>query len=91
MNAASAVSQEAFEARYLQRPDPWRFAESPYELARYLTILSSLGRRAYATVYEPGCSVGVLTRQLATSRSSQIVVLIGRPSWPGFACGNEGR
>jgi trans-aconitate methyltransferase len=62
----SALSPEAFEARYVGGRDPWAFAKDAYELGRYRTILASLQRSGYETVYEPGCSVGVLTRQLAS-------------------------
>lgn len=65
MNTA-ALTAEAFEARYRGGSDPWCFAKDSYELARYQTLLGSLQRPRYGTVYEPGCSVGVLTRQLAT-------------------------
>ncbi len=61
----AALSAEAFEGRYRGGKDPWGFAKDSYELGRYRTILESLQRPAYETVYEPGCSVGVLTRQLA--------------------------
>jgi SAM-dependent methyltransferase len=71
-NIAHKVSQDAFEARYKKHADPWNFASSSYELRRYQTILSALTRGSYDTVYEPGCSVGVLTEQLA--RLSQHVV-----------------
>jgi SAM-dependent methyltransferase len=62
---AHEVSQDAFEARYQKHDDPWHFASSTYELRRYQTTLSALTRDSYHTVYEPGCSVGVLTERLA--------------------------
>jgi SAM-dependent methyltransferase len=61
----SALSPEAFEARYVGGKDPWAFANDAYEQSRYRTTLASLQRPAYGTVYEPGCSVGVLTQLLA--------------------------
>ena len=64
MNSAT-LSPQAFESRYRLGRDPWSFAQSPYELGRYRTIIASLQRSSYAAAYEPGCSVGVLTRQLA--------------------------
>jgi protein-L-isoaspartate O-methyltransferase len=60
-----AVSQAAFEAKYRRSSDPWQFAASPYEQHRYATILRSLTRARYASAFEPGCSVGVLTAALA--------------------------
>jgi len=65
MSVASALTPEAFEARYAGGRDPWSFAVDPYELGRYRSILASLTRSAYGTVYEPGCSIGVLTQHLA--------------------------
>jgi SAM-dependent methyltransferase len=63
--SVSALSPAAFEARYVGGKDPWSFGKSAYELGRYRAILGSLRRSAYETVYEPGCSIGVLTQQLA--------------------------
>jgi protein-L-isoaspartate O-methyltransferase len=60
-----AVSREAFERRYRLSADPWNFATSEYERTRYQTILAALIRRRYASAFEPGCSIGVLTAELA--------------------------
>jgi predicted TPR repeat methyltransferase len=57
-------SPEAFEARYAADIDPWSFATSPYEDARYQAILGETGTDRFANAYEPACSVGVLTEQL---------------------------
>jgi SAM-dependent methyltransferase len=54
-----------FEALYRRNPDPWDFATSGYERARYAATLESLQRERYATAFEPGCSVGELTALLA--------------------------
>ena len=59
-------SAEFFEAKYQGTVDPWNFAGSPYELDRYRTIMAALCHRRYRRAFEPGCSVGVLTEQLAT-------------------------
>ena len=56
---------EAFEARYRDEEDPWDFAGSPSEQARYDAILDVLGPGPFRSAYEPGCSVGVLTARLA--------------------------
>lgn len=60
-----ATSPEAFEAKYRSSPDPWNFRYSEYEQNRYSSIISSLSRTHYRHAYEPGCSVGELTRMLA--------------------------
>ncbi len=58
-------SPEAFEARYVAEEDPWAFATSQYEDARYRAIIGELGAGRFANAYEPACSVGVLTERLA--------------------------
>jgi SAM-dependent methyltransferase len=62
----NTTTQQFFEQLYQQNPDPWRFGSSSYELQRYETILRALTHRRYRHAFEPGCSVGVLTEQLAT-------------------------
>jgi SAM-dependent methyltransferase len=81
MNAdlARKVSKHDFEARYCQKSDPWDFATSAYELGRYQSTLSALSRTRYGTVYEPGCSVGVLTSALAR-RAAQVIAIDFAPS-----------
>ena len=54
-----------FEGCYAGDPDPWRFATSPYEQAKYAATLEALPRARYASALEVGCSIGVLTRVLA--------------------------
>lgn len=67
-------SAEAFEARYAADPDPWHFASSSYELERYDALLEIMERDHYRSGYEPGCSVGVLTRKLARRCDSLLAV-----------------
>jgi len=59
---------------YVADPDPWLFASSRYELGRYDALLAILGRAHYQSGYEPGCSVGVLTRRLAGRCDSLLAV-----------------
>jgi predicted TPR repeat methyltransferase len=54
-----------FEALYASDPDPWRFATSDYEAAKYDDTLAALGERRFASAFEVGCSIGVLTARLA--------------------------
>lgn len=54
-----------FEDVYAAHDDPWGFATSPYEAAKYAATLAALPRPRYASAFEIGCSIGVLTRQLA--------------------------
>ncbi len=46
--------------------DPWGFAKFEYERDKYAATLAALPRPRYAAAFEVGCSIGVLTRQLAT-------------------------
>jgi hypothetical protein len=54
-----------FDALYTEHPDPWRLADRWYEQRKYALTLAALPRPRYENGFEPGCSVGVLTEQLA--------------------------
>ena len=62
-----------FESLYAADPDPWRFATSPYEAAKYAATLEALGPR-YDRALEIGCAIGVLTERLA-SRCCHLLAL----------------
>ena len=62
---SETTTREFFDRKYTEQPDPWHFASSEYELARYATTMRSLAGRRYKRAFEPGCSIGVLTAQLA--------------------------
>jgi SAM-dependent methyltransferase len=59
------TSEEFFEAKYQEEADPWHFATSAYEQDRYSAILRALQPRQFRRVFEPGCSIGILTEKLA--------------------------
>jgi SAM-dependent methyltransferase len=59
------TSRSFFEELYRTDPDPWRFTDDAYEQARYQHLLAHVPAGRYDTAFEPGCSIGVLTRQLA--------------------------
>lgn len=63
--ATDTTSEAFFEAKYREAADPWGFESDPYEVARYDAIFSAVKGRRYRRVFEPGCSVGVLTERLA--------------------------
>jgi SAM-dependent methyltransferase len=65
LRAADACTAAAFESRYAASPDPWNFAGSDYERTRYAATLRALSRSRYTRAYEPGCSIGEFTVQLA--------------------------
>jgi SAM-dependent methyltransferase len=54
-----------FEALYAADDDPWDFATSAYERAKYDHTLAALGDRRFLRGLEVGCSIGVLTERLA--------------------------
>ena len=55
----------SFEEKYRQDGDPWKFATSSYEQRRYELIMAMLPRQRYRRCFEPGASIGELTRRLA--------------------------
>ena len=59
-----------FDDLYANNADPWCFATSDYEREKYATTLDALPRTRYQSVLEIGCSIGVLTRQLAARAES---------------------
>jgi len=64
MNIDSS-SEEFFESKYAAAADPWDFETSAYERNRYTTIVRALQGRRYKRAFEPGCSIGLLTLELA--------------------------
>jgi SAM-dependent methyltransferase len=54
-----------FDQVYQANEDPWAFASSPYEQTKYADTLAALPRLHYPRAFEIGCSIGVLTAQLA--------------------------
>ena len=58
-------SADFFEAKYQAKPDPWNFLNSDYEQERYKSILNIIDEQIYHYAFEPGCSIGILTRELS--------------------------
>lgn len=56
---------EYFKFVYDNSDDPWNFETSAYEAAKYARTLNALPRQRYQRALEAGCSIGVLTAQLA--------------------------
>lgn len=54
-----------FEDVYRANDDPWSFATSSYEREKYEASVAALPRDRYRNGFEVGCSIGVLTQQLA--------------------------
>lgn len=64
------MARESLDARYFSEiyardADPWRFATSRYERAKYRATIAALDGERFARGLEIGCSIGVLTAKLA--------------------------
>jgi cyclopropane fatty-acyl-phospholipid synthase-like methyltransferase len=65
MRKTNTLGAEYFEALYRSDQDPWKFATSAYEAQKYARTLAVLGDSPIHSALEIGCSIGVLTAQLA--------------------------
>ncbi len=54
-----------FDDVYRANNDPWSFETSPYERDKYAATLAALPQQRYASGFEIGCSIGVLSAMLA--------------------------
>ena len=54
-----------FDAMYEAAADPWGFEDRWYEQRKRAVSLALLPAVRYRSAFEPGCSIGVLTRMLA--------------------------
>jgi SAM-dependent methyltransferase len=63
--ATRTLPTSYFDALYAFDPDPWKFATSSYEREKYAQTLAALPRAHYGSALEVGCSIGVLTHDLA--------------------------
>ncbi|MBP3035713.1 bifunctional PIG-L family deacetylase/class I SAM-dependent methyltransferase [Arthrobacter sp. zg-ZUI100] len=57
--------RDVFEDLYRSSADPWQFESSFYEHRKRALSLAMLPRPHFASVFEPGCSIGVFTAELA--------------------------
>ena len=64
-NQPNTLTPDYFKAVYAASTDPWNFAASPYEQAKYAASLAALPRPHYGRALEIGCSIGVFTALLA--------------------------
>lgn len=71
---AVRFDQAYFDALYEKHPDPWDFRSSAYEQEKYAATLAALPRDTYRHALELGCSIGELTRQLA-SRAEHVTAV----------------
>ncbi len=69
-----------FDRLYQADPDPWRFATSDYERDKYAATIAALPHPRFAKAFEIGCSIGVLTAQLADRCDHLLAVDIAEPA-----------
>ena len=82
---------EYFEDVYAANEDPWDFASSPYEAAKYARTLAALPRERYRRALEVGCSIGVLTGQLAQRTDSLLALDISEQALERARARNAGQ
>jgi hypothetical protein len=63
--SGGSLSRDYFDRMYADAPDPWDFAGRWYEERKRAVTLASLPRRRFRRAFEPGCSIGLLSEQLA--------------------------
>lgn len=68
----TTVGTEYFIGLYLAKDDPWDVATKWHDRRKYAVTVASLPRERYRRAYEPGCSIGLLTRMLA-ARCDEVV------------------
>lgn len=73
-NQPNTLPPEYFDYVYQANRDPWNFETSPYERAKYAATLAALPQPHYAEAFEIGCSLGVLTAELAPRCSHLLAV-----------------
>jgi len=59
------LDRHYFDAMYARCDDPWGFTDRWYEARKRAVTLAALPAERYPSVLEIGCSIGVLTEQLA--------------------------
>lgn len=65
-NQPNTLPPDYFDEVYRANNDPWGFETSPYEQGKYADTMAALPpERQYESAFEVGCSLGVLTEQLA--------------------------
>jgi 2-polyprenyl-3-methyl-5-hydroxy-6-metoxy-1,4-benzoquinol methylase len=72
--SANSFQPDYFERLYSKEADPWKLATSEYERAKYNATLAVVGKRHFHRVFEPGCSIGILSGMLAKRCSSLLAV-----------------
>ena len=61
----TSTARKYFRDIYHGDRDPWGFESSEYERRKYALTMACLPKAQYESVFEPGCSIGVLSTLLA--------------------------
>ncbi|WP_227369382.1 class I SAM-dependent methyltransferase [Halomonas sp. M20] len=59
-----SFTKDDFDTLYAQSPDPWGYEHRWYEARKRALCLAMLTRPYYKRVFEPGCSIGVMSEAL---------------------------
>ena len=62
---AASLSREYFDQFYASKSDPWGFETRWYEQRKRAITMAALPREQFQNALEVGCSIGVLTEELA--------------------------
>jgi LmbE family N-acetylglucosaminyl deacetylase/SAM-dependent methyltransferase len=73
-----ALTGDYFDAAYERRDDPWGFETRWYENRKRALTLACLPAERYESALEIGCSIGVLTEQLAARCAALLAVDISQ-------------
>lgn len=80
LSPTGSLAPKYFDELYAARRDPWEFATSRYEAEKYAATLAALPRPLYARALELGCSIGILTRQLAERCEALLATDVSAPA-----------
>lgn len=73
-NFDQSLSATYFDEVYAAAPDPWGFATREYEQNKYQDTLAHLPKARYVRAFEIGCSIGVLSAQLARRTEALLAI-----------------
>jgi len=62
---SASLDRRFFDDFYASGPDPWGFENRWYEKRKRALTVACLPRERFASAFEPGCAIGVLTAELA--------------------------
>ncbi|WP_213815135.1 bifunctional PIG-L family deacetylase/class I SAM-dependent methyltransferase [Glaciihabitans sp. dw_435] len=75
---AERIAENYFDATYERHDDPWGFQTRWYEARKRALTMAALPAERYGAALEVGCSIGVLTRELAARTDRLLAVDISQ-------------